>query len=83
VGSDALRGLLSKWPLEMPADWVEQVNRAETPAELDARRQAVKRSSPFGSADWTERTAKKLNLQWTLRPRGRPRVRPNEGVPDA
>jgi len=32
---------------------------------------AVKRSSPYGSAAWVARTAKELDLQWTLRPRGR------------
>jgi putative transposase len=68
--------LMSDWPVERPANWVGQVNRAETASELNAIRQAVKRSSPFGSEQWIQVTAKKLSLQWTIRPRGRPRVRP-------
>jgi hypothetical protein len=44
--------------------------------ELEALRQSVKRSAPYGSAVWMQRTAERLNLLWTLRPRGRPRVRP-------
>jgi putative transposase len=75
-GPAALRNLLSPWPLSIPDDWVERVNRAQTADELDALRRAVKRSSPYGSAAWVARTAKELDLQWTLRPRGRPRVRP-------
>ena len=51
------------------------IHQCSDPAELDALRRAVTRSSPYGSADWVEQTAKKLHLQWTLRPRGRPRVR--------
>jgi putative transposase len=44
--------------------------------ELEALRQSFKRSAPYGSASSVQRTAQRLNLQWTLRPRGRPRVRP-------
>ena len=82
-GPDELRQLLSAWPVETPGDWVERVNRAQSLSELEALRHAVKRSSPYGSPRWVELPAKKLNLQWTLRPRGRPRVRPimNKGLP--
>ncbi len=57
-----------------PRNWVQWVNRAET-AELEALRRAVKCSSPYGRQGWVDQTVKKLNLEWTLRPRGRPRVR--------
>jgi hypothetical protein len=30
------------------------------------------RSAPDGSASWVQRTAQRLNLQWTLHPRVRP-----------
>ena len=79
-GPAELRQLLGVWPLEIPADWLERVNRAHTISELEALRHAVKRSSPYGSPRWVEQTAKKLNLQWTLRPRGRPRARPIKGL---
>jgi putative transposase len=32
----------------------------------------VARGTPFGETSWQERTAKRLNLQSTLRARGRP-----------
>ena len=74
-GSASHRPLLADWPMPRPADWISQVNGGENSAELDRLRQAVKRSSPYGSPQWVEKTVKRLNLQWTIRPRGRPRVR--------
>ena len=65
--------LLHRWPLPIPADWVRRVNRPQTAAEEKAVRQAIRRSSPFGSTQWQVRTAKRLGLEWTLRPRGRPK----------
>ena len=37
-------------------------------------RWSVKRGSPFGNETWVESTARRLDLESTLRPRGRPRV---------
>ena len=65
--------ILSEWPLPRPANWLEIVNRPQTAAELEALRQCVQRGSPFGSADWTARTAKQLRIEPSLRARGRPR----------
>ena len=73
-GPDARR-LLHRWPLPEPADWLRRVNRPQREAELKAVRQAVRRGAPFGSSQWQARTAKRLGLEWTLRPRGRPRKR--------
>ena len=42
-------------------------------AELQALRTSVVRGRPFGREDWQRRTAKQLGLEYTLRPRGRPR----------
>lgn len=65
--------LLSDWPVPRPRNWIERVNRAETPQELEALRRSVQRGQPFGSESWQKRTAKRLSLESTLRPRGRPR----------
>jgi len=35
-------------------------------------KESIKRSRPFGSAAWIKKTAAKLGLEWTIRPRGRP-----------
>jgi putative transposase len=60
-------------PLILPANWVQRVNRAETKAELEAVRLSIVRSQPFGSNEWKAKTAKKLGLQSTMRPPGRPK----------
>jgi putative transposase len=40
---------------------------------LKAIRQAVLRGSPFGPERWQKQIAGRLGLQYTLRPRGRPK----------
>jgi putative transposase len=52
-----------------------QVNRPQPKAELDAVQTSVRRGRPFGSMVWQEITAKKLGLESTFQPRGRPRKR--------
>jgi len=65
--------ILSDWPVERPRDWVRRVNQPETQTELDALRCCVRRSQPFGSKPWVDQMVGKLGLEWTVRPRGRPR----------
>jgi putative transposase len=72
-GDSEARTLLARWPVPRPRDWTEHVNAPQTDAELEAVRRAVRRSSPFGNSDWQRTIAKRLGLQATLRPRGRPR----------
>jgi putative transposase len=69
----ALSELLHAWPLPEPENWGRLVNQAQTRGELAALRRAVVRGNPFGSASWQQRTAKRLGLEYTLRPRGRPK----------
>ena len=68
-----LAALLHAWPLDEPRDWVDLVNAAQTKAEVEAIRRAVVRGCPFGPESWQKRMAKRLGLEYTLRPRGRPR----------
>jgi putative transposase len=72
-GDPKLSHWLSDWPVERPRNWVAWVNRAETGAELEALRLSAHRGRPFGSEQWVLRTAKRLQLESTLRPRGRPK----------
>jgi putative transposase len=65
----AARALLADWPEGVPADWVCRVNQAQTAAALEALRRSVVRERPFGSEAWTRRIAKRLGLEYTLRPR--------------
>jgi putative transposase len=71
-GSEKERSILAEWPVPCPNDWVEQVNRAETPAELEALRRSASRGTPYGQATWVVETARVLRLERTLRPPGRP-----------
>lgn len=71
-GSAEERALLAPWPLPRSRGWVEHVNAPATQAEVAAMRRSTERGVPFGDPAWTERTAKRLGLESTLRPRGRP-----------
>ena len=76
-GSVEDRQLLAAWPLPRKSSWTEYVNEPQTEAEMLAMRQSVQRGSPFGDAAWSERAIRRLGLESTLRPRGRPRKREN------
>jgi putative transposase len=65
---------LSDWPVSRPRCWMEWVNEPQTDMELKALRRSVSRGRPFGSEDWARRTAQRLGLEGTFRPRGRPRT---------
>ena len=52
---------------------VTKVNAARTPAEVEALRKCIARGVPCGEERWTERIAKRLGLESSLRPRGRPK----------
>src|SRR5262245_9458670 len=74
-GTPDARRLLSRWPVSCPRNWTQLVNQPQTQAEVDAIRRCVNRGQPFGGESWIEQCAEKLGLQFTLRPRGRPRTR--------
>jgi len=59
--------------MDVPTDWVAQVNGAQSAVELEELRRSVNRGRPYGSEDWQMRMAKKLGLEFSLHPRGRPR----------
>lgn len=68
--------LLDALPVPLPDDWEQIVQQRWEKDELDAVRNSVRRGSPFGSEKWVRATAKKLGLDFTLRPRGRPPKQP-------
>jgi putative transposase len=67
--------LLSAWPLPRLPDWRKRVNEPLDDREMDRVRQSITRGRPYGDEKWVESTAKRLDLDSTLRPRGRPQVR--------
>jgi putative transposase len=72
-GDGESRAVLSRWPIDVPKDWVARVSRAESKQELEVLRRCVNRGQPFGSEDWVERMTKRFGLGLAFRPRGRPR----------
>jgi putative transposase len=67
---------LAAWPLDRPSRWLEWVNQPQSASELDAIRGSVRRGRPYGNKTWVTRMAKRLGLESTLRPRGRPKCNP-------
>ena len=51
-----------------------------TPAEEEAIRRSIRRGQPYGTEPWQKRTASRLGLESTFRPRGRPLKKPNNGT---
>ena len=72
-GSAKEKALLAAWPLRRLAGWVEAVNAPQTEAELAALRRAVNRGCPFGETLWSDQIVRRLGLESTLRPQGRPK----------
>jgi putative transposase len=72
-GSAEERALLSAWPLPRQPNWVDHVNAPQTEAELAGLRRSLDRGVPFGDGAWTARAVRRLGLESTVRPRGRPR----------
>ena len=65
--------MLAAWPSPRWPGWVEHVNGPQTEAELAAVRRSVQRGNPFGETLWSEEMARRLGLESTLRPHGRPK----------
>lgn len=73
--------LLSPWPLPRLPKWVERVNEPLTTKELDAVRLSAQRGRPLGDEAWVKSIATRLNLESTMRPRGRQQVRSQADAP--
>lgn len=65
--------LIDKTPIELPADWDKRVNEVMGEKDLERLRQSIKRQSPYGTPEWQSIISKRLGLESTLRPIGRPK----------
>jgi len=72
-GSKARPEWLVDGPVALPRPWRRWVNEPLTERELAGVRRSVVRGTPWGEESWTEATARRLGLEFTLHPRGRPR----------
>ena len=64
---------LSPQPAMRRRKWAEKVHQPMEEAKLDAIRRSSATGLPYGDPNWVTRLAKRLDLDLTIRPRGRPR----------
>jgi putative transposase len=64
--------LLSAWPTPRPSGWLDTVNLPQNESEEKMIAESIKRNRPVGSGAWVRKVVKMLQLEQTLRPRGRP-----------
>lgn len=66
---------LTDGPLQLPKQWNRMVNNPQAieKRKLDQIETSLQRGTPFGDTNWIKRTAEKLGLTSTTRPRGRPK----------
>ena len=72
-GTTEWKQMLIEWPVAMPDDYLTWLNESTNEGEMDSIRPSIKRGRPFGRAVWVQRVSKRLGLESTLTPRGRPR----------
>jgi putative transposase len=75
-GTEEERALLTDSPVPLGRNGLAHGNRPQTMAELLSIRQSVLRGRPYGHAAWQQKTAARMGLEFTFRPRGRPRKHP-------
>ena len=63
---------LSEGPLNLPSNWDKLVNQIAPQEKMDGLQNSFNRGAPFGAQNWKMKTALTMNLESTLRPRGRP-----------
>ena len=51
----------SPMPIDVPADWLERVNRADDEQDLESLRRSMQRARPFGQPEWQKEIAKRLD----------------------
>ena len=68
---------VSQGPVELPSNWARLVNRKIDKKKEKQLQNSIKRGAPFGEPIWVNKTAKKMNLESTTRPIGRPKKVPD------
>jgi putative transposase len=76
-GSPEDKEFLAARPLPRKSSWVDHVNTPLTETELGSVRRSVQRGRPYGGDEWSHRTIRRLGLESTVRPHGRPKKAKN------
>ena len=63
---------LDPGPIPIPKNWTEIVNQTMEEEQAAELANCIKKGCPYGQKNWVIETAEQLNLQSTLRKRGRP-----------
>lgn len=64
--------LLSRWPIDVPSDYIKLVNEPQTNTEVESLRYSVNKGKPYGADNWVSKMIDKFSLRATLRNPGRP-----------
>jgi putative transposase len=70
--------LLSDWPVKRPSNWLSLLNEDQAERDEQQVRVSLERNRPMGDSAWVQRVVKRLGLEHTMRPPGRPRKRVQE-----
>ena len=70
--------LLDPWPIDRPRNWTALVNEPLPGDDLSRVQLSFERGRPLGSDPWTVKMAARLGVQYTLNPRGRPKLTPGK-----
>jgi putative transposase len=71
IDKEGLR--LSAGPVPVPRKWDQLVDLLPNEPDLQKLEACMSRGRPCGHDDWVEKTVKEMDLESTLRPRGRPK----------
>lgn len=80
MGRGARNIPLSDGPVALPANWAQLANRLPTRGSIEKLATSIRRNSPYGTDVWVSDTARRLGLEATLRPLGRPRKPQRNGT---
>lgn len=72
-GSLRQKELVDCWPVPIPKNYLEYVNRPESKNTLESIRDSIVKNRPFGESSWVTNMVNKFELEITLRQPGRPR----------
>jgi putative transposase len=72
-GIDKARLRISAGPVPLPPQWGRLVDLLPNEPDLKKLENCMRRGCPYGHEDWIDKVVKEMDLESTLRPRGRPK----------
>lgn len=72
-GTPKQKEILDTWPIPIPKNYLDYVNRPESEKELESIQESITKNRPFGENGWVSKMVNKFGLELTLREPGRPK----------